>query len=103
MAGRLAVRPDFLLNAGWHAGPRSRDTGFVTQAQLLIVEDDSGLRDVLVRAMRAEGLGARGVACGADALVYVGEHGTPDALIIDIGLPDADGRDGVPGAPRAAV
>ncbi|MGZ4218091.1 MAG: response regulator transcription factor [Solirubrobacteraceae bacterium] len=62
-------------------------------AQLLIVEDDAGLRDVLVRTFRAEGLGARGVATGADALAHVAAHGTPDALVIDIGLPDADGRD----------
>ena len=62
-------------------------------SQLLIVEDDAGLRDVLVRTFRAEGLGARGVATGADALAHVAAHGAPDALVIDIGLPDADGRD----------
>jgi two-component system, OmpR family, response regulator len=62
-------------------------------AQLLIVEDDTGLRDVLVRTFRAEGFGARGVATGADALAQVARNRAPDALVIDIGLPDADGRD----------
>jgi two-component system, OmpR family, response regulator len=65
----------------------------VTRARLLIVEDDGGLRDVLVRTLRAEGFAARAVATGADALAHVGEQGAPDALVIDIGLPDADGRD----------
>jgi two-component system response regulator MprA len=65
----------------------------VLVAQLLIVEDDAGLRDVLVRTFRAEGFGARGVATGADTLAHIVAHGAPDALVIDIGLPDADGRD----------
>jgi two-component system response regulator MprA len=60
---------------------------------LLIVEDDAGLRDVLVRTFRAEGFGARGVATGADALAQLAAQRAPDALVIDIGLPDADGRD----------
>jgi two-component system OmpR family response regulator len=65
----------------------------VPTAQLLIVEDDAGLRDVLVRTFRAEGFGARGVATGADALAQLAAQRAPDALVIDIGLPDADGRD----------
>jgi two-component system response regulator MprA len=65
----------------------------VLTSQLLIVEDDAGLRDVLVRTLRAEGFGARGVATGADALAQLAAHRAPDALVIDIGLPDADGRD----------
>src|SRR5262249_13636824 len=65
----------------------------VLTAQLLIVEDDAALRDVLVRTFRAEGFGARGVATGADALTAAAADRAPDALVIDIGLPDADGRD----------
>jgi two-component system response regulator MprA len=65
----------------------------VLVAQVLIVEDDAGLRDVLVRTFRAEGFGARGAATGADTLAHIAAHGAPDALVIDIGLPDADGRD----------
>src|SRR5437879_1411602 len=59
---------------------------------LLIVEDDAALRDVLARSLRAEGFATSAVATGAELL----EHALarpPDALVIDIGLPDADGRD----------
>ncbi len=61
--------------------------------RVLIVEDDSGLRDVLVRALQAEGFTARAVRTGQELVGHVAEHGAPDALLIDIGLPDADGRD----------
>ena len=59
---------------------------------LLIVEDDAPLRDVLVRSLRAEGFVARAVATAAELLEQALAH-RPDALVIDIGLPDADGRD----------
>jgi two-component system response regulator MprA len=89
----LSPRPDFLLNARSASIAAPAILSGVLAAQLLIVEDDSGLRDVLVRTFRAEGLGARAVATGADALGQIAAHGAPDAFVIDIGLPDADGRD----------
>jgi two-component system OmpR family response regulator len=59
---------------------------------LLIVEDDAPLREVLVRSLRAEGFSARAVASARELLEHALAH-EPDALVIDIGLPDADGRD----------
>jgi two-component system response regulator MprA len=59
---------------------------------ILIVEDDDELRRVLVRGLREEGFGADGVASGAQLLERI-EQATPAALVIDIGLPDTDGRD----------
>src|ERR1035437_7516287 len=59
---------------------------------LLIVEDDAPLREVLVRSLRAEGFTARGVATGRELLEQA-LGGEADAIVIDIGLPDADGRD----------
>ena len=61
-------------------------------ARVLIVEDDPALRDVLVRTLRAEGFAAGGVARASELLARVFEQ-EPDALVIDIGLPDGDGRD----------
>ena len=87
------MRPDYLLNALSAGIARPAILRSVVTAQLLIVEDDAGLRDVLVRTFRAEGFGARGVATGADALAQVAGHRAPDVLVIEIGLPDADGRD----------
>jgi two-component system OmpR family response regulator len=59
---------------------------------LLIVEDDAPLREVLVRSLRAEGFTARAVATGRELLEQA-LGGEADAIVIDIGLPDADGRD----------
>jgi two-component system OmpR family response regulator len=62
------------------------------QPNLLIVEDDAPLRNVLVRSLRAEGFAAHAVASGRELLERA-LTARPDALVIDIGLPDADGRD----------
>jgi two-component system response regulator MprA len=59
---------------------------------ILVVEDDDELRHVLVRGLGEEGCTVEGVATGAEALRRV-EQALPDALVIDIGLPDTDGRD----------
>jgi DNA-binding response OmpR family regulator len=57
-----------------------------------VVEDDHGLRDVLARGLRGEGFEVLTAADGAGALRVAAR--TPlDALVLDIGLPDADGRD----------
>ena len=59
---------------------------------VLVVEDDDELREVLGRGLREEGFGVEAAATGARALDLV-ETTSPDALVIDIGLPDTDGRD----------
>ncbi len=57
-----------------------------------ICEDDAGLRSVLGRALRAEDLLVRTTATGHEA-VEVFSAKPPDLLVLDVGLPDADGRD----------
>ncbi|MEN3340800.1 MAG: hypothetical protein V7644_204 [Actinomycetota bacterium] len=59
---------------------------------ILLVEDDDELRAVVARGLREEGFAVEGVATGAQVLDCV-ERAAPDALLIDIGLPDTDGRD----------
>ncbi|HZT54520.1 MAG TPA: response regulator transcription factor [Gaiellaceae bacterium] len=59
---------------------------------IVIVEDDDELRGVLVRGLREEGFAAEAVGTGRELLERV-ERSAPDALVIDIGLPDSDGRD----------
>jgi two-component system OmpR family response regulator len=60
--------------------------------RILIVEDDLELRGMLARGLESEGLSVTGAGSGAEAMRRV-QSSRPDALIIDIGLPDADGRD----------
>jgi two-component system response regulator MprA len=59
---------------------------------ILVVEDDDELRGVVARGLREEGFAVEVAATGAQLLERI-EDGVPDALVIDIGLPDADGRD----------
>jgi two-component system response regulator MprA len=61
-------------------------------AQILLVEDDQDLRAVLRRGLEEEGFAVSGASTGAEAMDRVSAE-TPDAMIIDVGLPDADGRD----------
>lgn len=61
-------------------------------ARVGICEDDSELRSVLTRALRDEELEVRAVATGHEA-VRVFTESAPDVLVLDIGLPDSDGRD----------
>ncbi|MGW7169646.1 response regulator transcription factor [Streptomyces sp. NPDC054884] len=58
---------------------------------ILIVEDDHALRDVLMRGLRDEDFDTVAAPDGATALRLA----TADisAAVLDIGLPDADGRD----------
>jgi len=60
--------------------------------KVLVVEDDADLRGVLARGLREDGFGVETVSTGQQALERV-EHVAPDVLVIDIGLPDTDGRD----------
>jgi two-component system response regulator MprA len=58
----------------------------------VIVEDDVELQALLERGLAEEGFRAQAVSTGGDLLEQVDQL-EPDALVVDIGLPDADGRD----------
>ncbi|MEU8981261.1 response regulator transcription factor [Streptomyces sp. NPDC048309] len=59
--------------------------------RILVVEDDHALRDVLLRGLRDEGFDTVPARDGATALRLAGDD--VDAAVLDVGLPDADGRD----------
>jgi two-component system OmpR family response regulator len=61
-------------------------------AEILLVEDDQELRAVIRRALEEEGFRVSGARSGAEAMELISPR-PPDALVIDVGLPDADGRD----------
>ena len=62
---------------------------------VLVVEDDSALRDAVARGLREGGFTVTTAADGTGALAAAGPG--PDApfavVVLDIGLPDSDGRD----------
>jgi two-component system, OmpR family, response regulator len=60
--------------------------------RVLVVEDDADLRRLLRRGLEEEGFQVIPVAAGAEAVAVAAED-APDLLVVDIGLPDADGRD----------
>jgi two-component system, OmpR family, response regulator len=57
-----------------------------------ICEDDDDLRSVLMRTLTDEAFEVRSTASGREA-VQMFTAQPPDLLVLDIGLPDADGRD----------
>ncbi|MGW6741549.1 response regulator transcription factor [Streptomyces sp. NPDC055025] len=63
----------------------------MTTPRVLIVEDDHGLRDVIARGLRDEDFLVVTAADGASALRAA--DGSVDAVVLDVGLPDSDGRD----------
>ena len=60
--------------------------------KLLVVDDDRPLRDVLRRALGLAGYEVVLAGGGAEALSQVSSD-APDAVVLDVGLPDIDGLD----------
>jgi two-component system response regulator MprA len=60
------------------------------RVRILIVDDDRALRDALRRALVLAGYETVPVASGAEALAEAASA-APDAVVLDIGLPDIDG------------
>ena len=62
---------------------------------ILIVDDDAALRDMLAEQLAVDGeFTAAGAATAAEAEAKIGAREARfDALILDVGLPDGDGRD----------
>lgn len=58
----------------------------------MVVEDDAELRDLLGRALTESDFKVTTVGTGHEAMARV-DATRPEALVIDIGLPDTDGRD----------
>jgi two-component system, OmpR family, response regulator len=64
----------------------------VIDPSVLVVEDDHELRSLILRGLREAGFRAEGINQASELLERL-MHVEPDVLVIDIGLPDADGRD----------
>src|SRR5947209_8123853 len=64
----------------------------MTAGEVLIAEDDLELRALVARALEAEGFTVRTVETAAALMESVARK-APDVLVLDVGLPDSDGRD----------
>jgi len=60
--------------------------------RVLIVEDEPAVADGIAAVLRLEGTEVTVVGTGAGALDVLSAGSPPDAVILDVGLPDMDGR-----------
>ena len=59
---------------------------------IFVVEDDQRIRATVVRELSARGHSVRAAATATDALRDIVEW-SPEVVVLDLGLPDIDGRD----------
>ena len=58
--------------------------------RILVAEDDSGVRDLIRTRLNAAGFDTHTAKNGVEALMRIGEL-KPDALVLDINMPEMDG------------
>ena len=59
---------------------------------VLVVEDSSSSREIVMRILRREGYVVQGAASAREALDSVGQH-CPDLVLLDMMMPEMDGMD----------
>jgi len=60
--------------------------------RVLLVEDDRALRRTLTEALELEGYAVRSAASLSEGLALLAHGGDVDLVLLDLGLPDGDGR-----------
>ena len=68
--------------------------------KVLLVEDDNELRELIARGLRSRDFEVTTAGDGEAALRN--SAAIPDVIVMDIGLPDSDGRDVCQGSPHLA-
>ena len=61
-------------------------------ADILVIEDDQRIRELVCRHLAGDGYGVTSEGTGLDGLRTLTAN-PPDALVLDLGLPDLDGLD----------
>jgi len=62
----------------------------MSEASVLLVDDDAPIRRMLERTLAAEGYAVAAVADGGSALAQV-ERSVPDVIVLDVAMPGLDG------------
>jgi len=62
-------------------------------ASILVVDDDEDIRLMLSSLLEGEGYDVRMAVDGADALHQLSTRSLPDAILLDLGMPNVDGRE----------
>ena len=62
----------------------------MSEAAVLLVDDDASIRRMLERTLAAEGYAITAVADGGAALAQV-ERSLPDVIVLDVAMPGLDG------------
>jgi CheY-like chemotaxis protein len=60
--------------------------------QILVVDDDEGVREAMVSILEVMGYSVASAINGKDALDYLRNAATPDLIISDLAMPIMDGR-----------
>jgi diguanylate cyclase (GGDEF)-like protein len=104
--GELARKADGALYAAKAAGKDrvlvyAGDNAFTVAAataetelpplRALIVDDDASLRELVRTVLEGAGVEVDEATTAAEMRVQLGDHHVPDVLVLDLGLPDADG------------
>lgn len=58
---------------------------------VLVVDDDRAIRGIVTQLCVAAGLQAEAAEGGREALAWMTDHGTPDAMVLDLLMPGLDG------------
>lgn len=69
------------------------DEDFLKNCRILLVDDEEGFRQALVRRLRHRGLQVNEADCGKAALHWFHEGSDAHVVLLDIKLGDMDGRD----------
>ena len=60
---------------------------------ILVVDDDDDIRQTLATLLEAKGYDVNVAVDGADALRSLGDRPPPDVILLDLGMPNVDGRE----------
>jgi DNA-binding response OmpR family regulator len=70
--------------------PDEADTALINPRRVMVVDDESSVRELLAQYLELEGFDVMPVATGAEALWLAADR-TPDLVVLDLNLPGIDG------------